>query len=58
MQISPGTMKAARQPSHHASAAEMPAASAAPTLPHTPLKASVRPRTFAASISIAMPTGW
>jgi hypothetical protein len=37
--------------------AVMPAASATPILPHTPLKASVRPRAFEASISMDMPTG-
>ena len=41
-----------------ASTAVIPAASAAPILPHTPLKASVRPRLVAAAISIGMPTGW
>ena len=30
----------------------------APRLPHTPLKASVRPRARDISISIAIPTGW
>ncbi len=53
----PGTMKAARQPSQVASPALMPAASETPRLPHTPLKASVRPRAWLASISMAMPTG-
>ncbi len=52
-----GAKNAARQPSHAASVAEMPAASATPRLPHTPLKASVRPRASDTSISIAMPTG-
>jgi hypothetical protein len=46
-----------RQPNQAARAALMPAASETPRLPHTPLKASVRPRACDASISIAMPTG-
>ena len=51
-QTSAGARKAARQPSQDASAALMPAASETPRLPHTPLKASVRPRAPDASISI------
>ena len=57
MQTTPGTRKAARQPSHATSAAVMPAASATPRLPHTPLNAIERPRVVACSISIAVPTG-
>ena len=56
-QTSAGVRKAVRHPNAAASAALMPAASAAPRLPHTPLKASVRPRLVAAAISIGMPTG-
>jgi hypothetical protein len=56
-QITPGTMKAARHPKAAASAAVMPAASATPRFPHTPLNAIERPREVACSISIAVPTG-
>ena len=38
-------------------AAVLPAASAAPRLPQTPLKASERPRTLACAITIEVPTG-
>src|SRR5262249_39684573 len=57
-QITPGTRKAARHPKPARSAAVVPAASAAPRLPHTPLKASERPRRVACWISMAVPTGW
>ena len=57
MQTTAGTMKAPRHPITDASTAVMPAASATPRLPHTPLKASERPREVACSISIAVPTG-
>ena len=52
-----GAKKAARHPNQVASTALMPAASETPRFPQTPLNASVRPRAFDASISIAMPTG-
>ena len=56
-QTTAGSRKAPRHPINEVNAAVMPAASATPTLPHTPLSASVRPRLVAAATTMAVPTG-
>src|SRR5271155_3812411 len=56
-QTMPGTKNAPRQDSVAVRSAVTPAASEIPILPHTPLKATVRPRWVALSITIAVPTG-
>ena len=57
--IAPGSAKAARQPSRAASSAVVPDASAAPKLPHTPLRPSSRPSRASRALltSMAEPTG-
>ena len=57
MHTTPGTRNAPRHENAAVSVAVMPAASETPRLPQTPLKASVRPRWVAFSITTAVPTG-